>query len=236
MQRLETTQGPTHPAVNQIGVLWRPFFVISSLFSLLASLAAARPGKVQTLMQYSCSSVVHYFFKGFHASLLLFPRVSQSPTLISTISLFCDRTISLLSSLFSFPSSLAVALFSDPSSRLSLRSVHEAIDCAPNCFVLWRHLVLPLLFALFPRVSQSPSFFSTSRPSVNEPSLFSLLSSLFPLLSLLLFSQIPLRDCHFDLCIRPSMARHTASSHGDTPILIQTWFSHLNAYASTCAQ
>ena len=31
------------------------------------------------------------------------------------------------------------------------------------------------------------------------------------------------------------MARHTASSHGDTPILIQTWFSHLNAYASTCA-
>ena len=32
------------------------------------------------------------------------------------------------------------------------------------------------------------------------------------------------------------MARHAASSHGDTPILIQTWFSHLNAYASTCAQ
>ena len=32
------------------------------------------------------------------------------------------------------------------------------------------------------------------------------------------------------------MARHTASFHGGTPILIQTWFSHLNAYASTCAQ
>ena len=32
------------------------------------------------------------------------------------------------------------------------------------------------------------------------------------------------------------MARHTASSHGDTPILIQTWFSHLNDYASTYAQ
>ena len=32
------------------------------------------------------------------------------------------------------------------------------------------------------------------------------------------------------------MARHTASSHGDTPIVIQTWFSHLNASASTCAQ
>ena len=32
------------------------------------------------------------------------------------------------------------------------------------------------------------------------------------------------------------MARHTASSHGDTSILIQTWFSHLKAYASTYAQ
>ena len=32
------------------------------------------------------------------------------------------------------------------------------------------------------------------------------------------------------------MARHTASSHGDTPILIQTLFSYLNVYASTCAQ
>ena len=32
------------------------------------------------------------------------------------------------------------------------------------------------------------------------------------------------------------MARHTASSHGDPPILIHTWFSHLNASASTCAQ
>ena len=31
------------------------------------------------------------------------------------------------------------------------------------------------------------------------------------------------------------MARHTASSQGDTPILIQTCFSHPNVYASTCA-
>ena len=29
------------------------------------------------------------------------------------------------------------------------------------------------------------------------------------------------------------MARHTVSSHGDVPIVIQTWFSLLNAYAST---
>ena len=61
---------------------------------------------------------------------------------------FCDL-FSLLSSRFSCsrytrecanPDAVqAVALFSDPSSRLSLRSVHEAIDFAPNCFVLWRH-------------------------------------------------------------------------------------------------
>ena len=58
----------------------------------------------------------------------------------------------------------------------------------------------------------------------------------FPILFLKTFSSIPLRDCHFDLCMRLSMARHTASSHGDTSILIQTWFSHLKAYASTYAQ
>ena len=53
---------------------------------------------------------------------------------------------------------------------------------------------------------------SASRPSRTEPSLFSLLSSLFPLLSPLLFSQIPLRECHFDLCIKPSTARQTVST------------------------
>ena len=82
-----------------------------------------------------------------------------------------------------------------------------------------------------PSRTQNPRarpFSLPSRPSGTEPSRFSLLSSLFPLLSLLLFSQIPLRDCHFDLCMRPSTARHAASSHGETPILIQTWFSHLN--------
>ena len=29
------------------------------------------------------------------------------------------------------------------------------------------------------------------------------------------------------------MARHIVSSHGDAPIVLQTWFSLLNAYAST---
>ena len=61
---------------------------------------------------------------------------------------FCDL-FSLLSSRFSCsrytrecanPDAVqADAFFSDPSSRLSLRSVHEAIDFALNCFVLWRH-------------------------------------------------------------------------------------------------
>ena len=63
-----------------------------------------------------------------------------------------------------------------------------------------------------------------------------LIAFIFPIFFLKPFSSIPLRDCHFDLCMRLSMARHTASSHGDTPILIQTWFSHLKAYASTYAQ
>ena len=53
---------------------------------------------------------------------------------------------------------------------------------------------------------------SASSPSRTEPSLFSLLSSLFLLLSPLLFSQIPLRECHFDLCIKPSTARQTVST------------------------
>ena len=134
--------GANKPCCQSIWGSLAAFFVISSLFSLLASVAAARPGQVQTLLQLllllqlldpaKCkpclSSVVHYFLKAFTACL-----------------------------------------------------------CAlPSCLSEFD-------FFLF------------------------------------------FRDCHFDLCIRPSMARHTASFHGDTPILIQTWFSHLNAYASTCA-
>ena len=119
--------GANKPCCQSIWGSLAAFFVISSLFSLLASLAAARPGKVQTLLQYSCS------------------------------------------------------LFLQGSSRFSLRS----------------SLVSP----------RARPFSLPSRPSGTEPSLFSLLSSLFPLLSLLLFSQIPLGDCHFDLCIRPSTAR-----------------------------
>ena len=47
--------GANKPCCQSIWGSLAAFFVISSLFSLLASLAAARPGKVQTLLQYSCS-------------------------------------------------------------------------------------------------------------------------------------------------------------------------------------
>ena len=41
--------------VNQFEHLRRLFFLISSLFSLLASLGASRPGKVRPLMQHNCA-------------------------------------------------------------------------------------------------------------------------------------------------------------------------------------
>ena len=44
----------TNPVVSQFEHLRRLFFLISSLFSLLASLVASRPGKVRTLLQHSC--------------------------------------------------------------------------------------------------------------------------------------------------------------------------------------
>ena len=65
--------GANKPCCQSIWGSLAAFFVISSLFSLLASLAAARPGKVQTLLQYSCSSVVHYFHKGLPASVCALP-------------------------------------------------------------------------------------------------------------------------------------------------------------------
>ena len=52
--------GANKPCCQSIWGSLAAFFVISSLFSLLASLAAARPGKVQTLLQYSCSFCLLY--------------------------------------------------------------------------------------------------------------------------------------------------------------------------------
>ena len=45
----------TNPVVSQFEHLRRLFFLISSLFSLLASLVASRPGKVRTLLQHGCT-------------------------------------------------------------------------------------------------------------------------------------------------------------------------------------
>ena len=116
--------GANKPCCQSIWGSLAAFFVISSLFSLLSFLF--KPGKVQTLLQYSCSSVVHYFYKGLPASLCALPSSLLGP---------------------------------DPF------LYHPAL-LGPN------HL----------------------------SSLFSLLFSLFS-------RQIPLGDCHFDLCIRPSTAR-----------------------------
>ena len=97
--------GANKPCCQSIWGSLAAFFVISSLFPLLASLATARPGKVQTLSQFSCS----LFFEGFYGlslrSSLLFVRV---------------RFFAFLP-------------------RLSLPSVHEAINGVPYCFVPWRH-------------------------------------------------------------------------------------------------
>ena len=104
---------------------------------------------------------------------------------------------SLLASLCALPSSLAAARFPDRSSHLSLRTLHQAIEPAPNkpcqlsccCSELERSA----LSALFSRLSPLPP--------------------LFPILSLLLISQISLRPCPFHLCIRPSTSHLTASTH-----------------------
>ena len=71
----------------------------------------------------------------------------------------------------------AVAFVSDLSSRLSLRSVHEAIGFAPNCFVLWRHPDLDCK-GLFHRVVYTSNI-PTSMPTW-----------LFPFLALLVAVQL----------------------------------------------
>ena len=89
--------------------------MISSLFSLLASRAAARPGKVQTLLQYSWSSVVGYFHKGLPASVCALPASQFSSFHFCEISLCvtnmgkckpCCSAILMQGSLFSSFSAL----------------------------------------------------------------------------------------------------------------------------------
>ena len=95
--------GANKPCCQSIWGSLAAFFVISSLFSLLASLAAARPGKVQTLLQYSCSSVVHYFYKGLPASLCALPSslLGPDPFLYHPALLGPNHLSSLFSLLFS---------------------------------------------------------------------------------------------------------------------------------------
>ena len=123
----------------------------------------------QTLLQYSCSAVVHYLIASTPlptASTLCGTILGPNYCLLRPSHLDCDCLSLLaslcalpssllgpdpflyhpallgpnhLSSLFSFPSSLAVALFPDPTSRMPLRSVYQAIDCAPNCLDRLRH-------------------------------------------------------------------------------------------------
>ena len=149
--------------------------MISSLLSLLSSLfplpsaLVLRPsdldraclsllaqGLSQTLLQFSCSSVVHY--------------------------LIASRLISSLSSLLSSLFLLRENLF------LSGHQMSAVTSRGPFEFFL---ALFSLVFALFPLSS-------------------SLCSR--PLLSLLLISQIALRTCHIELCIRPSNPLPTAST------------------------
>ena len=107
-----------------------------------------------------------------------------------------SSVFSLLSSLCSLPSSLAAARFPDRSSHLSLRTLHQAIEPAPN-----KPCQLSCCCSELERSALSALF-----------SLLSSLPPLFPLLSLLLISQIALRTCPFDLCISPSTSHPTAST------------------------
>ena len=101
--------------------------------------------------------------------------------------------LSLLSSLFPLLSVLA-SLCSLPSSLLGAYPFpcHPAMLGPNHCVLRPSHLDRYCLSVL--------------------ASLFSLLSAIFPLLSLLLISQIALRTCHFELCIRPSNPLPTAST------------------------
>ena len=90
--------GANKPCCQSIWGSLAAFFVISSLFSRLASLAAARPGKVQTLLQYSSC-----FNKGLPASLCALPSslLGPDPFLYHPALLGPNHLSSLFSLLFS---------------------------------------------------------------------------------------------------------------------------------------
>ena len=89
------------------------------------------------------------------------------------------------------------------SSLCYLRS--SLVSLIPSPFSLLYSL-FSLLSSLFSLLSSLFSLLSAIFSLLSPPvSLLSSLSALFPLLSLLLISQIELRTCHFELCIKPSI-------------------------------
>ena len=110
------------------GLIWGPlaasfgvsslFFLLSSLFSPLSSLLPCGGGTVPERVGSPLAASLRDLWRPLRVSLLS--------------SLFSLR--SALFSLCSLPSSLAAAHFSDRTSHLPLRSLHQAIDVAPNCF------------------------------------------------------------------------------------------------------
>ena len=68
----------------------------------------------------------------------LFSLLSSLSSRLSSLIPLCSLPSSLFS-LCSLPSSLAAAHFSDRTSHLSLRTLHQAIDSAPNCLAPLRH-------------------------------------------------------------------------------------------------
>ena len=132
------------------------------LFSLLASLAAATPGNVQTLMQNKLLLLSQIFLRVCLFDLFMRPSVSRQ-----TVSFFGDTPI-LIAKVFFIE--LFTLLISQP-------------VCQPG-FSLFSHYLL--------------QYSCTLDGAQCEPCCST---------------------------VAPSMARHTVSSEGDTPILIQTWFS-----------
>ena len=131
-------------------------------FSLLASLAAATPGNVQTLMQNKLLLLSQIFLRVCLFDLFMRPSVSRQ-----TVSFFGDTPILIEKGFFH-------------------RVVYTSIS------------------------AQYPNEYANLA---------------FP------FSRITCCST-----VVPSMARHFASSQGETSSLIQTWFSPRNDSASTCSQ
>ena len=117
---------------------WRPFALFPLLSSLFSLRSAIPPEDAERARPWRL-----HMREGFWRGGTVSERVG-SPLAASFRDLWRPLGVSLLSSLFSLlcalfslcslPSSLAAAHFSDRTSHLPLRSLHQAIDVAPNCF------------------------------------------------------------------------------------------------------